>query len=240
MSLYDNAPIDVPAELAALHEKQIDALSEPGTWYSGAQRLAIVAEARAACCAAGMQESDGGAEAMKDAAELSAAARRIAGQLAAHPQPFQYPVYQQALSEGLTDAQYVEIVGLVSRITNFDVFARGIGADVASLPAAQAGEPTQIRPDTAMEEEAWVPTVPNGKRGGAIGLELYGDHFQPYIFRGMSLVPPELRDHMELEAAQYLPAERFFEWDYQHHEGLTRPQVEVVAGRVSAINECFY
>jgi AhpD family alkylhydroperoxidase len=29
-------------------------------------------------------------------------------------------------------------------------------------------------------------------------------------------------------------------FDYNHHEGLTRPQVEVVAGRVSAINDCFY
>ena len=28
--------------------------------------------------------------------------------------------------------------------------------------------------------------------------------------------------------------------DYQHHEGFSRSQVELIAGRVSAVNECFY
>ena len=240
VSLYENSQHQLPDKLLGLHEKQFDALGAPGTWYDGGQRLAIAAEARTACCAAGLQDTDGGAQALRDAAELATPARRIAAQLAANPQAFEYPVYQQALGDGLSDAEYVEIVGLVSRITNFDVFARGIGVGVMPLPAASDGEPTRARPDTAIDEDAWAPTVPNGKRGGEIGKALYGDDFQPYIIRSLSLVPDELRDHIELEEAQYLPLDKFFQLDYQHHDGLTRPQVEVVAGRVSAINECFY
>ena len=240
MSFYESSQYHVPTALEDVHQKQFAALGEPGTWYTGAQRLAIAAEARAACCTAGFQDSDGGSDALRDAAELTPVTRRVTSQLAANPQAFEHPLYQQAIEEGLTDAEWVEIVGLVSRITNFDMFARGIGAEVAPLPAAQPGEPDRQRPDNATEEGAWVPSIPNGKRGGAIGLELYGDRFLPFLFRAMSLIPAELRTHIELETAQYMPLDRFFDFSYQHHEGLTRAQVEVIAGRVSAINECFY
>ncbi len=240
MDLYERSQYRVPAALGAIHKKQLAALGKPGTWYTGKERLVIAAEARAACCAAGFQDADGGAAALRDGAELTAVARRVSRQLAASPQAFEYPVYQQALADGLTDAEYVEIVGLVSRITNFDMFARGIGADVAPLPAAEQGEPGRERPANAIEEGAWVASIPNGKRGGDIGEQLYGGHFLPMLFRAMSLVPAELRDHIELETAQYMPLDRFFDFDYQHHEGLTRAQVEIIAGRVSAINECFY
>jgi hypothetical protein len=30
------------------------------------------------------------------------------------------------------------------------------------------------------------------------------------------------------------------DFEFNHHDGLTRPQAEVVAGRVSALNDCFY
>jgi hypothetical protein len=62
----------------------------------------------------------------------------------------------------------------------------------------------------------------------------------PYIVRAMSLVPDELRAHLELEIAHYTRLDKLFDYQYQHHEGLTRPQTEVVAGRVSALNDCFY
>ena len=62
----------------------------------------------------------------------------------------------------------------------------------------------------------------------------------PYIVRGMRLVPDELRAHLELERARYTRSDTLFDYEYQHHEGLTRPQAEVVAGRVSALNDCFY
>jgi hypothetical protein len=128
----------------------------------------------------------------------------------------------------------------VARITNFDIFARGIGVALRPLPAAQPGEPSRNRPAAAVVELAWVPTIPNGPDGGELAAELYGGKPKPYILRGLSLVPDELRAHIELEGIQYTKLDSIFEFDYQHHEGLTRPQVEVVAGRVSALNECFY
>ena len=239
MTLYDDAAYPVRPDLAAAHAAQLEKLGAPGTWGTGAQRLAIAAEARQADYDAGVleQPAEGGA-ALKF--ELPDVARRVVRQLAVSPKDVDQASYDDALSGGLSDAEYVEIVGVVARVTNFDVFARGIGVALRPLPAAQPGEPSRERPDAAVVELAWAPTIPNGPDGGELGAELYGGKPKPYILRALSLVPDELRAHIELEGLQYTRLDRIFEFDYQHHEGLTRPQVEVVAGRVSAINECFY
>ena len=100
--------------------------------------------------------------------------------------------------------------------------------------------PTLERPAEAVQELAWVPTIPNPPDGGALAEALYGGHPMPYIIRALSLVPEELRLHLALEMVQYLPLERILEYDYQHHDGLTRAQAEIVAGRISALNDCFY
>ena len=123
---------------------------------------------------------------------------------------------------------------------NLDIFARGIGVDLRPLPAARPGAPSRERPAAAVKELAWVPTVPNPPAGGEAADELYGGKPKPYIVRALSLVPDELRRHLELEEVQYLPLQHIFVTDYRHHEGFSRAQVEVVAGRVSALNECFF
>ena len=63
---------------------------------------------------------------------------------------------------------------------------------------------------------------------------------KPYIVRALSLVPDELKDHMELEKVQYSQMDKILDFSYTHHKGLNRSQVELVAGRISAINECFF
>ena len=239
MTLYEDSAYPVRPDLAAAHASQLDKMGAPGTWGTGAQRLAIAAEARQAGCDAGVLEApaDGGG-AVEFA--LPEAARRVVRRLAVSPKDVDRASYDEALSGGLSDAEYVEIVGVVARITDIDVFARGIGVALPPLPAPRAGAPSRERPAEAVPELAWVPTIPNGPEGGELGAALYGGKPKPYILRALSLVPDELRAHIELEGIQYTQLDRIFEFDYQHHEGLTRPQVEVVAGRISALNECFF
>ena len=141
---------------------------------------------------------------------------------------------------GLSDAEYVEVVGITSRVANLDIVARGIDVPLRAIGAVRSGDPTRRRPQKATAEGAWIDTVPSGIRGGDDARELYGNAMMPFIIRALSLVLGESIAHLELEQAQYLPLQNFGQFDYQHHEGLTRPQVEVVSGRVSAINECFY
>ena len=239
MTHYADSQYPVRADLDAVHAKQLDQLADPGTWGTGAQCLAVAQEARQACYDAGIQEEPEKPGPQSDA-ELSTAARVMIQKLAVTPKDYLSDSYEEARSGGLSDEEYVEIVGIVSRATDMDVFARGIGVPLRPLPAAREGQPSRIRPGVAKKEMAWVPTVPNLPEGGEEAAEIYGDGYRPYILRSLSLVPDEMRRHIELEEIQYLPMKNILIKDYQHHEGFTRSQVELIAGRVSALNGCFY
>jgi len=57
----------------------------------------------------------------------------------------------------------------------------------------------------------------------------------------MSLVPDAVRWLKELSAAQYLSMDGAEMFDFVNGKGpLSRAQTELIAGRVSAVNECFY
>ena len=63
----------------------------------------------------------------------------------------------------------------------------------------------------------------------------------PNVIRAMSLVPDAVRWLNELSAAQYLSVENGQMFDFVRGKGpLDRAQTELIAGRVSAVNECFY
>lgn len=239
MSIYRDSEYPVSEKIAVAHASQLAQLGEPGTWGTGAQRIAIAQEARQAGFDAGVLEAPTDAGGSSDA-RLPQVARDFVRRLAVSPKDLSKDDYEAARRGGLGDAEYVEIIGIVSRVTSFDVFARGIGVPLRPLPEAQPGQPSRDRPEAAKQELAWVPTIPNPPEGGALADELYRGKPIPYIVRGMSLVPDELRRHVELEEALYLPLERIPQLDYEPGDGLTRAQIELVAGRVSAINECFF
>ena len=239
MSFYTDSEYPVADFLSDVHERQIANLQQPGTWGTSAQRLAVVAKARQAGIDAGVLESaDDSVPATE--MELPDNVQRMIELLAVSPKDFTEADFEQAKSGGLSDEEYTEIVGLISRLVAMDVFARALGVKPRRLPEPGNGSPTRIRPETAVPEQAFVPTIPNGAQGGEIGKELYGGVAKPYIIRSLSLVPDELRMHLEMEEVHYLPLKHIVDYDYQRHEGLNRVQVEVVAGRISAINECFY
>jgi hypothetical protein len=59
------------------------------------------------------------------------------------------------------------------------------------------------------------------------------------VLKALSLVPDALRQLQELSAAHYLPLQEMMHFDTKLR-ALSRAQIELVAGRVSALNECFY
>lgn len=238
-SFYQSATYEVREGLAEIHRAQLADLGSPGTWGTGAQRLAVASEARQAGVEAGVMEAPANVL-PAPGVTLPEAVRTFIRILAVSPKDVDEAVCDAARRDGLTDEEYVEIVGIVSRVINFDIFARGVGVPLQPLPGARDGKPSCVRPESAVREYAIVPTVPNPPAGGRDAQDLYGGKWQPYIMRALSLVPGELRDHLELEEVQYMPMHKVLVPDHQHHKGVTRAQAEVVAGRVSAINECFF
>ena len=241
LNLYHDSQVAVPDVLSHRHAAELRSYGEPGTWWTAQERSRIVQEARSARCAAGVQEpNETSDDRWDEGPELPGSAREVVRQLALATLDIDRAFLEDALASGMSDGQYVEIVGIVARIVNLDVFARGIDVPTRELGAVEKGDPSRARPSAAVEEGAWLPSIPCGNRGGAEGRGLYGDDMQPFIYRALSLVPPEARRNMELGDDQYLPLQCFFDFGYSHHPGLTRPQVEVVAARTAAINECFY
>ena len=239
MSFYLDSQYPVTPEISSVHEKQIAQLAEPGVWGTAKQRLAIAQETRESCYSNKLLEQPAHDDLSKYI-QLPDVIQNLIRTLATSPKDFLEDSYEAAIEGGLTDQEYVEIVGIVSRITDMDIFARGIGVDLRPFPSPQEGEPSRKLPKEAKKEHAWVPTVPSHPEGGDLAEELFGPGPKAYIIRALSLVPEEVRMHKELENIQYLPLKHILVADYQHHEGLTRSQSEIVAGRVSAINECFF
>jgi hypothetical protein len=123
-------------------------------------------------------------------------------------------------------------------IVSIDSFCRGIGVPLHPLPAPRPGEPSRYRPPGAILEDAWVPMIPIDRATGA-EADLYGGTSVGNVIRAMSLVPDEVRTLHGLSAAHYLPMGQVR--DPSASRGvLDRMQMELIAGRVSALRQCFY
>jgi hypothetical protein len=77
--------------------------------------------------------------------------------------------------------------------------------------------------------------------GPAVGSErdLWDGRRAPNVIRALSLVPDEVRNLRRLSAAHYLGVHDMMDLR-RGTSALDRRQVELVAGRVSALRECFY
>jgi hypothetical protein len=77
----------------------------------------------------------------------------------------------------------------------------------------------------------------DAKRVGAL-TKMPGGAGAAFVLRALSLVPAEVLAWGELSDAQYLSKNQMQR--FGKIRALDRSQIELVAGRVSALNECFY
>lgn len=243
---YSDSEVDVRDDLVAAHRRVAQWIAAPGTWLSGAERVAVVEEARRAddcsLCAERKQalspfsvdgEHDRGSE-------LSAPIVDLIHRLRSDPGRLSKRWFDGLEAEGVPDTTYVEVLSLVSLSASLDFFARSLGIGLRPLCEPAPGEPTRLRPESAKLGVAWVPMVDPEAATGA-EAELFGKGWWPNVGRALSLVPDAVRELLPLMAAQYIPL-----GDVAHAmrpvagRAITRSQMEVVASRVSAINECFY
>ena len=136
------------------------------------------------------------------------------------------------------EGRYVEITGLIAMVMIMDSFNRALGAPLRELPAPQAGEPTRHRPAGAKKQAAWLPLVEPQDATDADG-PMYPSPKAGYIYRGLSLVPQSLRDYWALANPHYLPGQLVYQFDASIR-AIARPQIEIVAARVSALHQCVY
>ena len=77
---------------------------------------------------------------------------------------------------------------------------------------------------------------------GATGKEadLWRNGQTANVLRALSLVPDGLRSWQKVAAEQYLSPGRMMQFAAPTGRAINRMQIELVAGRVSSISECFY
>lgn len=240
MALYSDTDLPIPSATQALHEDEILSFARPGTWGTAKERTAIAAEARKARVEAGIQEAIGD-EKLSDCEGLPEAARELAREVALGGIRIDRKFCEQTQSAGLSEGAYVEIVGLVARLAHLDVFARGLGIPVRALrEPLEDGEPSRKRPAVAKNEGFFTASIPSAPEGGELAEEIFGKVPAANILRSLSLVPEEAKRLNTVMNHEYFSMETIFDLTYSSLEGISRPQLELVAAKVSALNQCFY
>jgi len=215
--------------IRAAHRSAIAAVAAPGDWLTGAQRVEAWRHARAAGDDVLDQQrraaiSPFAVEGEHPGTELlPAAAVEVVHRVASDPGRLTR-TWAAPLIDALGEETYTELVGIVAITSVVDRFADAMGEARPDLPTPGPGSPMQVRPDDVGDVGAWVsqttgPTTAN-------------------VSRTLSLVPVTNAPWRELVDTHYSRGAQFM--DAVWHRPLTRPQVELVASRTTAWNECFY
>jgi len=224
-------------------------LGRPGNWFDAKDRLALAAQVRVArdcalCTARKNALSPAAApddhrthdcqSNLPDA--LVDAVHRITTDASRLSQGWLKDFY----SAGYTDGHYIELLGIVVALISIDAFQRAMGLDIEPLPEPQIGQPTRYRPPGARNWGAWVATVaPEDLTQPE--ADIYGGMPQAgNVASAMSLVPDSVRMLVTLSKAQYLPMQLVPDPESNGGRALSRAQMELLAGRVSSLNQCFY
>lgn len=242
---YQTSPIPIRDDLAAAHWRAWKHLASAGAWWDGAQRIAIAAETRHAvdcglCRRRQEALSPNAVQGKHDTlGRLPDNVVELIHRVRTDPTRLSQGWYKSVLAAGLSEEQYVETVSVVTHVVAIDTFARGLGLAETPLPQPEAGAPLRRRPPAAKVGGAWVPWLEPKDLAGELPQMFPPGRPVANIHRAMSLVPQEVESFFDLAAAQYLagPQMRDFTREYR---AITHAQIELLAGRVSSINQCVY
>ena len=241
----------VREDLRAAQDRYWRRLARPGANWNGAERVAIARETRHASGCAFCRRLKHAPSPYSVAGEhdiapenrglLPAAAVDAVHRIVNDASRLTRAWYERTLADGLTDGRYVELVGTVVAVVSIDSFCRALGAPLHPLPEPGPGPASGYRPATAAHDgESWVPMVPFDN-AGTQEADLWPPKRTGNVIRALSLAPDEVRTLHDLGGSHYLDHGLVRDPSAGRVGGaLTRAQIELVAGRVSILNDCFY
>lgn len=241
---YSESGVPVREDAGAAHAFLLEHLRRPGTWFTGAERVAIAAESRNALACALCRERKAALSpnAVTGAHATLGAVRPVAleaiHRIRTDPARLSRRWFDEQIAGGLRVPEYVELVGIVALVAGLDALCRALGIPPFALPPPLPGGPERRTPAGARDGIAWVPMIaPEDLREP--DADLYGGApMVPNVVRALSLVPAEVRALRRQSDAHYVPLGKLT--DPRTGRALSRPQIELVAARVSALNQCFY
>ena len=223
-ALYDAASLDVRGGLAEAHRAALEHFAKPGTWWTAKERLEIFRESRQAlecelCEKRKLSLSPYGVDGSHDSlgnlddhtVEAVHRMRTDPGRLT--------KTWFDAISAQMDAGPYVELIAVVSVSVIIDTFTESLGLAFLELPPPAEGEPSRKTFDQAAEDGAWVAiTKPNPET-------------RANIVRALGLIPPEQGNCWQVFTHHYLSPDG---------RAIAQPQIELMAARTSALNQCFY
>lgn len=226
MTTFDYAAsgLDVHENIIGIHRASWQRIARPGSHWTAAERVEIARQSRASRAARG--EPPWARTGLPDAGDtLPDAAVEAARTIGADAHKIDR-AWAEKMIASLGDARYVELGAVVATMTAIDAFAEAVGRGHEPLPdAVREGEPDGARLLEATDAGAYVPMMEPWQG--------------PNVARALSLVPDANALFMSNVMCMYGgPGGSFY--DLAWSGPLSRPQAELLAARVSALNECFY
>ncbi len=208
--MIDADDLPIRPKLTAALERTWTEIGQPGAYWTGTERVAILLAARAAVAGDPAPGSS-----------LPQAARDAAARIAAAPATTT-EAWVTDVVDAVGERGYIELVGVVSRVAAVDTFFRLLGLELPAPPRGAPGEPTREPvPESARRNRTWVrmvtPLAPL-VLGAVPSTEAAVNHLCDQLY----MPPAEIGD------AQF------------RRGLLDRPRMELVAATVSQVNECFY
>lgn len=201
-----------------------DGLAQPGAWWTGAQRIAIAQATRRAAPRPLWDRAPELTDVGDDpAGVLTDFELAVVERVTVQASSIDRDTYSYIVGR-IGEDKYAELAAIVSQVVPVDHLHDSLGHDREPLPAPEPGEVSGERPGGLVEDVAFLPTVP------ADGL--------PHVAVSLSLAQADNARRMLIVRAMYAGT-RFGEMVWTHR-ALSRPQIELVAARTSALNECFY
>lgn len=222
--------VDLPIREKTISSQRMswEMIAAPGRWWSGTERVEIARIGRAA-----RDFEAVGSEILPEAAVYAIQ------KLVVDNANLNREWYQEIIaSEGMSEDRYVELVAVVVHSFSIDEFHRALGLELEPLPEPIAGQPTRLRPAEAAQRDSWPPLVPKGGLNPGDEM-LYGPmEWGANVISALSLVPENVRWLHDLSEGHYLSFAEMRQPDPLR--AISRSQIELIAARVSALNECFY
>ncbi len=236
----------IRGDLPDAFRKVWEHIAAPGPGWSSEERVAIAEEARRAeTCALCLERKEAlSPNSVKGAHDhgngLPKAAIEAVHRISTDAGRLSKSFFEQTLAAGISDSQWVEFVGIVSSLKSIDSFYRALGLPVETLPQPNSGTATGYRPEGATMSGGWPPMIREKDLADAEKM-LYGGFPQTgNVLRAMSLVPDEVRNLDRISGPMYLETTDVGNFSATGDRAIDRLQIELLASRVSALNECFY
>ena len=233
VNLYKGVQLPLRQSLIDTHADIWSRLGASGTFWTGKQRMDIIREARQSLqCTLCLERLEAlSPEAIQgehdSITDLPPAAIDVIHRLRTDPARMTKSVLLRAIENGLSVYQYVELIGVVGCSVIIDTLHQAVGLPVPETVEGSSVPPTGQEDPEVTEAGAWFPISVADGEVNEIGIPRTAN-----IVRSMGLVPEIVTLFFHVMRQGYyinkLPI------------ALSRSQTELIAARVSALNQCFY